>query len=173
MIKIILFTATLIAAITGAAATAKTDILIDGSVGICSEGGDIGRRAFRLSVKSLRNTELTLSTETLICSRVNGRITYVPYALSRVTSFGNAEHTMTYAYPLAYLVILNSEGTTVFQRILLNSKLIQQEITVATNTLQTKTFDVALQSLEVIQINGQPYDQGMEGSGSYRITINK
>lgn len=149
----------------------NSDVLPNGSVARCKEGGDTGTRAFRLTVKEVAVTTLKLQVDTLVCIRLEGKMALVPFALSEKQVFKNNGHVISYENIEASLAITNTEATALLDRVFLDLTQFSQEITLHTDKLRTRVFDVSLQSLEVIRIDGKAVDQGMRFSGSYRISL--
>ena len=161
--------------VVGFAAEAKTvnnHILIDGSVARCAERADLGMRAFRLSVVDSQKHTTVMLVESLVCVAANGKMIHVPYALGQSFEYRNdAGRTLSYEYKKAQIVVLNTEATAVLQAIALDSSLTNQEITINHTAFKATVFDVSLQAVETIKVDGKLLDQGLVHGGSYRITI--
>lgn len=149
-----------------------SDVLPNGSVVRCHETGDAGTRAYRLTVKDLAPTALTLQVDTLVCLRLEGKMTLVPYALAEKQVYKNNGHVISYENIEASLAITNTEATALLARVNLDTTKFSQEVTLNLQTLRARVFDVSLQFLEVIRIDGEAVDQGMRNSGTYRINLN-
>lgn len=149
-----------------------SDVLPNGSVARCHEGGDAGTRAYRLAVKDISTTSLTLQVDTLVCLRLEGKMALVPYALSEKQIYKNNGHVISYENIEASLAITNTDATALLARVTLDTSKFSQEVTLDLQVLRTRVFDVSLQFLEVIRIDGKVVDQGMRANGTYRITLN-
>jgi hypothetical protein len=149
------------------AAKPNQHILIDGSVARCSEMADYGSRAFRLTMIESSNSLLKFRLENLVCVNSADKMVHIPYALSRPFVHHKDGRTLSYEYTKGNVVVLNNEATAVYQTIAINPQLSSQEFSMNAGSL--KTFDLSLQALEVIKIDGQFFDQGMVAGGSYRI----
>lgn len=173
MLKNLVITAAILisAATVQALPIAISDILPNGSVARCKEGGDAGTRAFRLTIKEVTLAALTLQVDTLVCLRLEGKMTLVHYALSEKQVYRNNGHVISYEYGNASLAVMNTDATHLFDRINLDSTKFTQDVTVNIQTLPSLIFDVGLQMLEVIKIDDKIVDQGMKASGSYRINL--
>lgn len=174
MLKNFVITAALLISANFVQAAPKplSDILPNGSVARCNEGGDAGSRAYRLAVKDVTTTGLTLQVDTLVCMRLEGKMTLVPYALSEKQVFKNNGHVISYENIEASLAITNTEATQLLARITLDTSKFSQEVVLDANVLRATVFDVSLQFLEVIRIDGKVVDQGMRANGTYRINLN-
>ncbi len=173
MLKNLVITAAILisAATVQALPTAVSDILPNGSVARCKEGGDAGSRAFRLTIKDLSAASLTLQVDTLVCLRLEGKMTLVHYALSEKQVYKNNGHVISYEYGNASLAVMNTDATHLFDRINLDSTKFTQDVTLNIQAVPSHVFDVGLQMLEVIKIDDKIVDQGMKASGSYRINL--
>lgn len=173
MLKNLVITAALLisAATVQAIPTAISDILPNGSVARCKEGGDTGSRAFRLTIKDLSPASLTLQVDTLVCLRLEGKMTLVNYALSEKQIYRNNGHVISYEYGNASLAVTNTDATHLFDRINLDSTKFTQDVTLNIQALPALIFDVSLHMLEVIKIDDEIVDQGMRANGSYRINL--
>lgn len=149
-----------------------SDILPNGSVARCHETGDAGARAYRLAIKEISATSLTLQVDTLVCLSLEGKMTLIPYALSEKQVYKNNGHVISYENIEASLAITNTEATALLARVTLDTAKFSQEVTLDLQTLRARVFDVSLQFLEVIRIDGEVVDQGMHTNGTYRITLN-
>lgn len=149
-----------------------SDILPNGSVARCNETGDVGTRAYRLAIKEITATSLTLQVDTLVCLRLEGKMTLAPYALSEKQVYKNNGHVISYENIEASLAITNTEATALLARVTLDTAKFSQEVILDLQTLRARVFDVSLQFLEVIRIDGEVVDQGMRTNGTYRITLN-
>lgn len=148
------------------------DILPNGSVARCSEGGDAGSRAYRLSLKEASENSLVLQIDTLICLRLEDKMTLIPYALSEKQTFKNNGHVIVYENIEASLAITNTEATALLARVTIDTTKFSQEVMLDLKALRFPAFDINLQFLEVIRIDGKVVDQGMRNNGTYRITLN-
>lgn len=149
-----------------------SDVLPNGSVARCHETGDAGLRAYRLAVKEISATALTLQVDTLVCLRLEGQMTLVPYALAEKQVYKNNGHVISYENIEASLAITNTEATALLARVTLDTAKFSQEVTLDLQALRARIFDVSLQFLEVIRIDGKVVDQGMRANGTYRISLN-
>lgn len=148
------------------------DILPNGSMARCQESSNSGIRAYRLSLKEISTTSLILNIDTLVCLRLEGQMTFVPYALSAKQTYHNNGHVIIYENIEASLLVTNSEATSVLARIKVDTSHFSQEIKLDIQALQTKVFDISLQLLEVIRIDGKVVDQNVRSHGTYRINLN-
>jgi len=173
MLKNLVITAAILISATTVQAVPTTisDILPNGSVARCKEGGDAGSRAFRLTIKDMSPTSLTLQVDTLVCLRLEGKMTLVHYALSEKQVYRDNGHVISYEYGNASLAVTNTDATHLFDRINLDSTQFTQDVTLNIQALPSHVFDVGLQMLEVIKIDDTIVDQGMKFSGSYRINV--
>lgn len=173
MLKNIVITAALLLSTVAVNAlpTRISDILPNGSVARCNEGGDAGSRAFRLAIKNVSATSLTLQVDTLVCLRLEGKMSLVHYALSEKQVYKNNGHVISYEYGNASLAVTNTDATHLLDVINLDSTKFTQEVTLDIQRLPSLVFDVGLQMLEVIKIDEKVVDQGMRSSGSYRINL--
>ena len=149
-----------------------SDVLPNGSVARCHESGDSGLRAYRLAIKEISATALTLQVDTLVCLRLEGQMTLIPYALAEKQVYKNNGHVISYENIEASLAITNTEATALLARVTLDTTKFSQEVTLDLQALRTRVFDVSLQMLEVIRIDGKVVDQGMRANGTYRVTLN-
>lgn len=174
MLKNFVITAALLVSAISAQALQSpiTDILPNGSVARCHETGDAGTRAYRLAIKEISATSLALQIDTLVCLHLEGKMTLVPYALSEKQVYKNNGHVISYENIEASLAITNTEATALLARITLDTTKFSQEVTLDLQALRARVFDVSLQFLEVIRIDGKVADQGMRANGTYRITLN-
>ncbi len=154
-----------------AAPWAATDILPNGSMARCKEVSDAGTRAFQLSTTEVTPMLLTLKVDTLICVRLEDSMTFVHYALGEKQSYKNNGHIVSYENIEASLAITNTEATAVLGRIYLDLSKFSQKVIIDTAALNARSFDISLQMLEVIRIDGKPVDQTVRDNGSYRITL--
>lgn len=148
-------------------------ILIDGSVARCSDLSDLGSRAFRITMREVHTDAIVFQIENLVCVQNSEKMIHIPYALSRAFLYHKDARTLSYEYPKANVVVLNDENTAIYQSIAINPNLTIQNFVVNTKNLKVSAFNLSLQPLEVIKIDGQFYDQGMVFGGSYRINLNK
>lgn len=155
-----------------AAQSPISDVLPNGSVARCHETGDAGSRAYRLTIKGVSATSLTLQIDTLICLRLEGKMTLVPYALSEKQFYKNNGHVISYENIEASLAITNTEATALLARVVLDTTKFSQEVVLDTQEIHTRVFDVSLQLLEVVRIDGKFVDQSMRANGTYRINLN-
>jgi hypothetical protein len=168
----IITTALLISATTALAAPrAITDILPNGSLTRCREASDAGSRAFQLTMTDVTPTALTLKVDTLVCLRLEDSMTLVPYALAEKQIFKNNGHIISYENIEASLAITNTEATVVLGRLYLDLTKFSQNVIINSDALSARVFDISLQMLEVIRIDGKPVDQTVRTNGSYRITL--
>lgn len=164
--------AVLVSVVHTQAFSAISDILPNGSVARCHEGGDAGSRAYRLTIKDATATSLTLQVDTLVCLRFEGKMALIPYALAEKQVYKNNGHTISYENIDASLAITNTEATALLARVTLDTTKFTQEVVLDMKVLRTRVFDVSLQFLEVIRIDGKVVDQGMRANGTYRVTLN-
>lgn len=166
----VIFTTAFLATITAQAQS--SNVLLDGSVARCEEGGDAGARAYRLKVKENTATTLTLQFDALVCKKINKKMTLVPFALGEKQVYQNEGHTIVYKNSQARLAITNTEGTVLLETITLDVNKTSQDVTLNTQTLRARIFDMHLQVLEVITVDGHFSDQGLRAGGTYRIRLN-
>jgi hypothetical protein len=172
VIKAILITVILASTLVAEALpTLKNGILPVGSTARCQENEDAGVRAFKLTVKEASFDSLVLQVDTLVCLRLEGKMTLVPYALSEKQTYKSNGHLITYEYSEANLAITKADGLYLLERIFLDATKFNQEVTLNSKTLQSLIFDVGLQMQEVIRIDGKVVDKGMIVNGSYRINL--
>ncbi|MES2802309.1 MAG: hypothetical protein V4654_07440 [Bdellovibrionota bacterium] len=149
----------------------KNEILPIGSTARCQEAEDAGVRAFKLTVKNASLNLLVLQVDTLVCLRLEGKMTLVPYALSEKQSYKSNGHIISYEYSEPNLVITKADGFYLLERIFLDATKFSQEVTLNSKTLQSLIFDVGLQMQEVIMIDNKIVDKNMIVNGSYRINL--
>lgn len=147
------------------------DILPNGSTARCQDSTDAGVRAFKLSIKEATFSELVLQVDTLVCLRLEGKMTLVPYALSEKQTYKSNGHIISYEYSEPNLAITKAEGFYLLERIFLDATKFTQEVTLNAQTLQSLKFDVGLQMQEVIKLDNKIVDKGMIVNGSYRISL--
>lgn len=148
------------------------DISPNGSMARCQETSDAGIRAYRLSLKEISTTSLILNIDTLVCLRLEGQMTFVPYALSAKQTYHNNGHVIVYENIDASLLVTNAEATSLLARITIDTSRFSQEVKLDVQALKAKVFDISLQLLEVIRIDGKVVDQNVRTNGTYRINLN-
>ncbi len=146
-------------------------IIPNGSTARCKEATDAGTRAFKLTIKEAFFDSLILQVDTLVCLRLEGQMTLVPYAIAEKQTYKNNGHIITYEYSEANLAITKADGMYLLERIYLDTKKFTQEVSLDAKTLQSIIFDVGLQMQEEIKIDGKLVDKGMIVNGSYRISL--
>lgn len=173
MLKSLIIAAAIFISAVNAQATSSSiyNILPSASVVSCKSSDDVGSRAYHLTIKDMTLSSLTLQVDTLICLRIEGQLTLVPYALAEKQTYKNNGHVISYENIEASLAITNAEATALLDRAFLNLMSFTQEITL--NTEKLRVFDVNLQMFEVIRLDGKVVDQSMRGLGSYRIQLNR
>ncbi len=170
MLKMVLaFVVVGLSAVVVQAQNPTQHILIDGSVARCHDMSDYGSRAFKVKMIRSENNFLTFRLDNLVCIEQSGKMIHVPYALSSPFVFNKDGRTLSYEYTKANIVVLNTDATALYQTMAINPHVSSQEFVI--NTPDVKVFDISLQPLEVIKIDGKFFDQGMTFGGSYRITF--
>ena len=149
----------------------KSGILPIGNLTRCQETEDSGVRAFKLTIKEASFDSLVLQVDTLVCLRLEGKMTLVPYALSEKQTYKSNGHVISYEYSEPNLAITKADGFYLLERIFLDATKFSQEVKLNSKTLQSLIFDVGLQMQEVIKIDDKIVDKGMIVNGSYRINL--
>lgn len=148
-------------------------VLLDGSVARCNELGDVGYRAYRLKIISIKNNIAKMSLDTLICqAKINigsSGVELVSFKFSEKIIYKNDTNTMSYEIKTIDMAVTNTDGTQELARINLNPRLNHQEFSIVLN--QQSQVDLTIVGLEVILLNGELYDQGMTFGGHYRLRL--
>ncbi|AZZ38119.1 hypothetical protein CIK05_15360 [Bdellovibrio sp. qaytius] len=171
MIKAILISLILASTLTAQALPLIQGILPNGTITRCQETEDAGVRAFKLTIKEATFNYLVLQVETLVCLRLEGKMTLVPYALSEKQTYKNNGHVITYEYSEPNLAITKAESANLLERIFIDGTKFNQDVTLNAQTLQSLIIDVGLQMQEIITIDGKVVNKGMIVNGSYRINL--